>query len=144
MEYLRKCITPRTTTTNISRNNSEDSISSGSYPSISSESSESSNDEPDYFYHASSSEERVRKINEYHYKKALLQSKLKPRIPDRPDFLCTFGLQTCYHNVSEIKKPGSIEEKWDSSTFSPENNKKYNKTDGSFLLFHLRVLFCLE
>lgn len=143
MEYLRKCITPRTTT-NISRNNSDDSISSGSYPSISSESSESSNDEPDYFYHASSSEERVRKINEYHYKKALLQSKLKTRIPDRPDFLCTFGLQTCYHNVSEIKKPGSIEEKWDSSTFSPENNKKYNKTDGSFLLFHLRVLFCLE
>ena len=97
-----------------------------------------------YFRHALS-EENLQQLRDEYYKKQMSSPRPPiPRIRDRSDFLCTFCLSSCYHNSQDIiLTNGSVERKWDDTTFSSQNRKKYTE-DGSFLMFHLRVLFCLE
>lgn len=116
MEYIRKCMTSR-----MKRCDSDNSVTSSG-----------SDSDPDgyggganYFIHALHDENIQQLRNEYYKKQMESPRPPTPRIRDRPDFLCTFCLNSCYH------------------TFSGQNKEKY-KDDGSFVTFHLRVLFCLE
>ncbi len=136
MDYIRKCMTPR-----MKRCDSDNSVkSSGS----------GSDSDPDgcggasYFRHALN-DENIQQLRDEYYKKQMESPRPPtPRIRDRPYFLCTFCLNSCYHTGRDvILTDGSIEQKWDQHTFSGQNRQKY-KDDGSFITFHLRVLFCLE
>ena len=137
MEYIRKCMTPR-----MKRCDSDNSVKSND-----------SDSDPDgcggaghisYFKHALS-EENLQQLRDEYYKKQMLPPRPPtPRTRDRPDFLCTFCLNSCYQKSRDtIITDGGIERKWDETTFSGQNRQKY-KDDGSFVTFHLRVLFCLE
>ena len=131
MEYINKCITPRMkrcdSNNSVKSNSSSDSDGCGG---------------ASYFRHVLSNE-NLQQLRDDYYKKQM-SSPPTPRIRDRPDFLCTFCLSSCYHTTRDtVLTDGGIERKWDQTTFSSKNKQKY-KDDGSFLMFHLRVLFCLD
>lgn len=129
MEYIRKCMTPR-----MKRCDSNNSVKS-----------DGSGGSGGYFRHALSEDNLQQLRNEY-YKKQMSSPRPPPtpKTRDRPDFLCTFCLSSCYRKGQDIiLTDGIVERKWDQNTFSGQNRQKY-KDDGSFLIFHLRVLFCLE
>jgi len=131
MDYIRKCMTPR-----MKRCDSDNSVKSNS-------SSESDADGGGYFKHTLS-DDNLQQLRDEYYKKQMSSRPPTPRIRERSDFLCTFCLSSCYRNSHDgIVTEGSIERKWDETTFSRQNRQKY-KDDGSFFMFHLRVLFCLE
>ena len=130
MEYINKCITPR-----MKRCDSDNSVKSNS--SSDSDGYGGAN----YFRHALSNE-NLQQLRDDYYKKQM--SPPTPRTRDRSDFLCTFCLSSCYHTTRDtVLTDGGLEQKWDQTTFSSKNRQKY-KDDGSFLKFHLRVLFCLD
>jgi hypothetical protein len=131
MEYINKCITPR-----MKRCDSDISVKSNS-------SSDSDGCGGASYFRHSLSNENLQKLRDDYYKKQM-SSPPTPRIRDRPDFLCSFCLSSCYHTTRDtVLTDGGIERKWDQTTFSNKNRQKY-KDDGSFLKFHLRVLFCLD
>ena len=138
MDYIRKCMTPR-----MKRCDSDNSVkSSGS--DRSGGGSDTDTVDAGYFKHALSEENLQQLRNEYYKKQMTSPRPPTPRTRDRSDFLCTFCLSSCYRNSKDIiLTDGSIERKWDETTFSGQNRQKY-KDDGSFFMFHLRVLFCLE
>ena len=131
MDYIRKCMTPR-----MKRCDSDNSVKSSG--------SDAETTDAGYFRHAISEENLQQLRNEYYKKQMTSPRPPTPRTRDRSDFLCTFCLSSCYRNSHDIiLTDGSIERKWDETTFSGQNRQKY-KDDGSFFMFHLRVLFCLE
>lgn len=134
MEYINNCITPR-----MKRCDSENSVKSNS-------SSDSDGcGGAGYFRHALSTE-NLQQLRDDYYKKQMSSPRPPPtpRTRDRSDFLCTFCLSSCYHTTRDtVLTDGGLEQKWDQTTFSSKNRQKY-KDDGSFLKFHLRVLFCLD
>ena len=134
MEYINKCITPR-----MKRCDSDNSVKSNS-------SSDSDGyGGAGYFRHALSTE-NLQQLRDDYYKKQMSSPRPlpTPRTLDRSDFLCTFCLSSCYHTTRDtVLTDGGLEQKWDQTTFSSKNRQKY-KDDGSFLKFHLRVLFCLD
>jgi len=137
MDYIRKCMTPR-----MKRCDSDNSVKSSG--SDRSGGSDADIVDAGYFKHALSEENLQQLRNEYYKKQMTSPRPPTPRTRDRSDFLCTFCLSSCYRNSKDIiVTDGSIERKWDETTFSGQNRQKY-KDDGSFFMFHLRVLFCLE
>ena len=136
MNYIRKCMTPRMT-----RCDSDNSVKSNSSSDSDGYGGASGGS---YFRHVLN-DDNLQQLREEYYKKQMTSPRPPtPRTRDRSDFLCTFCLSSCYHNSQEIiLTDGSVERKWDETTFSNQNRKKY-KDDGSFFMFHLRVLFCLE
>ena len=135
MNSIRKCMTPR-----MKRCESDNSVKSNS----SSDSDGYGGANASYFRHALS-DDNLQQLRDEYYKKQMSSPRPPtPRTRDRSDFLCMFCLSSCYRNGQDIiLTDGSIERKWDQNTFSSQNRQKY-KDDGSFLTFHLRVLFCLE
>ena len=134
MDYIRNCMTPR-----MKRCDSDNSVKSNS-----SSGSDADAADGNYFRHVLSDDNIQQLRNEYYKKQMSSPRPPTPIIRDRSDFLCTFCLTSCYRNSRDvILTDGCIEEKWDEATFSGQNRKKY-KDDGSFFMFHLRVLFCLE
>ena len=127
MDCLKRCITPR------EKKGSEPNLTeSGSVP-------ETKNYFASYTTRGSRSYDDLQRLKQKY--DSIRNSKPRPIIIERECFLCSHCYTKCVGCCNESTTNDLF--CTDKDIFSHQQQKKY-RDDGSFLMFHIKVLFCLE